>query len=178
MTWKSLLAVALVGGACVAWWTTSRTTGLGLSGPRSVASAAPRLSEGEARLAAQVERLHGRLSPDGTPRGAGRNPFSFGVRPVAATQPPSAPPPPRPALVEGGPRMAQPAAPPFRLAGIAEDTKGGTPTRTAILSTSTGVVLAHEGDLLPPRYRVTKISADVVEINEMGTTSTTRLVLK
>jgi len=127
-----------------------------------------------ADLAKEIARLHERLRPDATPRQPARNLFSFhAARPAAA---PVVVPEPRPALVEAPPPAPLPS--PFKLVGMAEDSGANGPVRTAFISGDGQFFVAKEGDALTPRFKVTKISADVVEITDVTDGSTHRLTLK
>jgi hypothetical protein len=101
-----------------------------------------------------------------------RNPFRFSERrqvqgtsspAVAAPSVPITPPAPLP------PRIT--------LDGIAADTMGEQPQRTAILNTDAGVVLAKEGDQVAG-YRVEKIAADAVELVKIDDGSVLRVGLR
>ena len=135
---------------------------------------APRRTAVELRgadLAKEIDRLHERLRPDATPRQPGRNLFSFHAR----VAPPAAPVAPVPVLPP-----APPAPPPnpFRLVGIAEDGDPGNPVRTAFISAEGQLFVAKEGDAMTPRFKVTRISADVVEITDVTDGSTRRIAFK
>ena len=124
-------------------------------------------------LSKEIARLHERLRPDATPRQPGRNLFSFhAARPAHAPPPLAAP---------VAPAAAPPAAPPpspFRLVGLAEDAGADGPVRTAFIAADGQFFVAKEGDALTPRFKVTLISADVVEITDVTDGSTRRLALK
>jgi hypothetical protein len=126
-----------------------------------------------ADLAKEIARLHERLRPDATPRPEARNLFSFHARAVhapVATEP-------RPAPADA-PAPAAPPPVPFTLVGIAEDPGANGPIRTAIISAEGQLFIAKEGDAITPRFTVTKISADIVEITDTTDGSTHRLPLK
>jgi hypothetical protein len=61
------------------------------------------------------------------------------------------------------------------LVGIAADRTADTVDRTAILSTSGGVVLARTGDDVAGRYRVASIDENAVELTDTVTGVTRRL---
>jgi hypothetical protein len=85
---------------------------------------------------------------------------------------------PKPALTEAAPVFAPPQ-PSLKLAGIAEDIDAdGTPQRTAIISGEGQLYMAKEGESVTVRYRVTKISADVVELMDLATQTPRRLALR
>ena len=142
------------------------------SGARRRARVFPADARGAA-LAGEVARLHERLAPSATPLQPGRNLFSFmAPRPTPRR---------RQARVERGAarRAGAPPPPPFRLIGIAEDPGPDGPIRTAIISaTGQAPFMVKEGQNVTPRYRVTKIAADVVELQDLDDHSLLRLALK
>jgi hypothetical protein len=127
-----------------------------------------------AELAKEIARLHERLRPTVPPTQPGRNVFTFRSRPAPAAAP--LPPPAQiPLPVEAAP------APPrfaFKLVGIAEDESDDGPVRTAILSGDGQVIMVKEGELIADRYRVAKITPDVVELTDTNDNSTRRLALR
>ena len=123
-------------------------------------------------LAAEIKRLHERLRPDATPRQPGRNLFAF-----TAGRPRPQPSAPKPALSEAS-VVAAAAPPPFKLIGIAEDAGPEGAVRTAIVSAPGQVFVVKQGQNVTLRYRVAKISADVVELTDLGDGSTLRLGMK
>ena len=134
-----------------------------------------RVSPVEARsdaLAAEIARLHERLRPDATPRQPGRNLFAFTARTAAQA------PAPRPALTEAAIQEPIVAAPPLKLIGVAEDVGPEGPVRTAIVAAPGQMFLVKEGETVTTRYRVTKISADVVELTDVVDGSSLRLALR
>ncbi|HYM23945.1 MAG TPA: hypothetical protein VEU08_12085 [Vicinamibacterales bacterium] len=127
-----------------------------------------------ADLAKEIARLHERLRPDAVPRQPARNLFSFHApRPDVA--PPAAA-PTKPALVEAPPPAPVPS--PFKLVGMGEDPGPNGPVRTAFISAEGQLYVAKEGDVLTPRFKVSRIAADVVEITDVTDGSTRRLALK
>jgi Tfp pilus assembly protein PilP len=66
----------------------------------------------------------------------------------------------------------------LKLAGIAEDAGAEGPVRTAIISGEGQLYMAKEGDNVTPRYRVVRISPDVVELLDVIDNSTRRLALR
>src|SRR5207244_1575600 len=91
---------------------------------------------------------------------AGRDLFKFAAArrpaPRAAIEEPPPPPPVR-----------RPAPPVLKLSGIAEDETPSGPVRTAILSGLGQLFLVKEGENVTARFRVVKISADVVELADL-----------
>jgi hypothetical protein len=126
-----------------------------------------------AELATEIARLHDRLRPTATPAHPGRNLFQF-TAPKHGTSHAASP-----ALTEALPAPASPPPPVLlKLSGIAEDPGADGPLRTAIISGLGQLFLVKEGEMLGNRYRVAKISADVVELVEVDANTTLRLAMK
>jgi hypothetical protein len=174
-------AATIVGaGAALAAWLAAAATSGNRDAVAPITVQSPAIDRRGAELAAEVSRLHERLRPSATPQQPGRNLFSF-VAPKPQIPPPSEI-PPRPALSEAA--VVRPAAVPLRLSGIAEDvTPGaagnpGTTIRTAIISTRGQLFLAKVGENVTARYRVARISSEVVELTDLDGGGVLRLVLK
>jgi hypothetical protein len=168
---KRTATIVVVGGALLAWLAGAATSNRTISPPSVVQRTTIEVRGDE--LAVEVARLHERLRPTATPRQPGRNLFSFQaaaprVAPTVAA--------PAPALVEAP--AALPALPPLKLAGIAEDAGPEGPVRTAIISGQGQLFLVKEGETVMLRYRVAKISEDVVELIDLGDNSVRRLALR
>ena len=171
MNLKRTAMIVVAGAAFAAWLSAAiapanRTT---VVPPRAKASAAETRS---ADLEQEIARLHDRLRPDATPREPGRNLFAFHAAPSRP-----APPPTLPALSEAIVPPASPL-PTLKLEGIAEDGAAESVIRTAIISDGVQLHLVKEGDAVTARYLVAKISADVVELTDVGDGSIRRLALK
>jgi hypothetical protein len=165
-------ATIVVGGAAIGVWLAgAATSNLGIP-PASIMPKPPIDLRGE-ELANEIARLQERLRPTSQPRQPGRNLFAFRAR-SAPARAAAAVEPPIMALA----LPAAPALPSFKLAGIAEDESPDGPLRTAIISGEGQLFLVKEGDEVTPRYRVAKISADVVELIDVGDNSTRRLALR
>jgi len=116
-------------------------------------------------LQVQAARLHERLDAAPTPRRSSRNPFRFGSaveRPAAPSEQPET----SHAASVPAPEPASVPPPPLRLVGIASADGAGGAVRTAALSVAGVVVLVRPGDEVAGRYRVTAVSADVVELTD------------
>ena len=132
-------------------------------------------------LQVQTARLRARLDTAPAPRRTPRNPFRFGAR-AERTEPASR----RPAVVEAATVPDQPAtsepgsemAPTLRLVGIAAENGPDGVVRTAALSVAGGIVLVRPGDEVAGRYRVTAVSADVVELSDRSGGPPLRLALR
>jgi len=126
-----------------------------------------------ADVQSQAARLHARMADAPSPAASDRNPFAFGERPIArhaaprvveATVAPDAQVMPQPALL---------------LMGIAEDTTPAGPRRTAIIGgDGDAIYMVSEGDSIAGRYKVTKIGADVVELEDLTTKGYRRIALQ
>ncbi len=168
MNVKRTLSLGLGGGAVAAWLAAAAT-----SGSRPIARqplvAAHAIETSGARLASELSRLHERLRPTTTPLQS-RDLFRYASHPSSATL--AAPraqsaPAPEPA----------PIAPVLKLVGIAEDGADAAVVRTAILAGFGDLFLVKEGEVVTPRYRVSRISSDAVELVDSLDQTTLRLGL-
>jgi hypothetical protein len=165
--------IVVVGAALAAWLAAAATSGNRdaidpiLLKPQIVDT------RGEA-LAAEIARLHDRLRPAAVPRQPSRNLFSYAARPPHQAL--ALPPPPQPALTEA-PAAVRPVPPALKLSGIAEDTTPDGIVRTAIISGSGQLFLVKEGENVTSRFRVAKISSDVVELSDLTDGTVLRLAL-
>jgi len=174
MNLKRTATIAVVGGALVAWLAGAATSNRSIA-PPIVAPAAPIEARG-AELASEIARLHERLRPTATPRQPGRNLFVYhAAAPHAAA--PIAPAAPKAAPSDAAP-VVTPPQPSLKLAGIAEDAGPDGPVRIAFITGEGQLFMVKEGENVTPRYRVTKISADVVELMDLATNTPRRLALR
>ena len=168
---KRTATIVIIGGAFAAWLYAAATSGdRDLRQPLEIKP--PAIDSRGEELALEIARLHERLRPGVTPRQPGRDLFSFvsaAARPAPASTAPAAP-------IE--PPVVRPAPPLLKLSGIAEDATPDGLVRTAILSGSGELFVAREGDTIADRYRVLKISADVVELADATEGTTVRLALR
>lgn len=172
MNVKRTAALLVVGGALAVWLAAAANSAI-YDSPQVRAVKPPPIDSRGAVLAGEIARLHEQLRPSAAPRQPSRNLFSFAVRqrkPAPPTQTP------RPALSDAP--APRPAAPPLKLSGIAEDQTTNGLVRTAIMSTSGQLFLAKEGEQVTERFRVIKISSDVVELTDLSDNTTLRLALK
>ncbi len=172
MNLKRTTTIVVVGGALVAWLAGAATSNHAI--PLAPVVQYASIDKRGADLASEIERLHERLAPVATPRTPGRNLFAF--RAMAARPPALIAPAPRPALT--GVASAAIALPPLKLSGIAEDAGADGPVRIAFISGEGQLFMVKEGETVTPRYRVTKISADVVELIDVIDNSVRRLALR
>jgi len=169
---KRTATIVVVGGALLAWLAGAATSNRAIE-PAPVISI-PAIDNSGVALDTEIARLHERLRPTATPAQSNRNLFSFRSAPVRAVPAPSAP--PAPALVEAPP--LPPPLLPLKLVGIAEDPGADGPARTAILVGDGQLYTVKEGENVTARYRVTRISADVVELLDLNDNSLRRLALR
>ena len=125
----------------------------------------------------QATRLRTLMSQAPAPEASARNPFSFGAsrasRAVSSLASPHAS-----ASVEPPPPFLA-ALPALTLMGVAEDTNSAGVRRTAIIGGDGDTVyMVAEGDAVGDRYRVKKISADAVELEDALTKGYRRLALR
>jgi hypothetical protein len=174
MNLKRTATIAVVGGALAAWLAGAATSNRSIA-PPILAPAAPIEARG-AELANEIARLHERLRPTATPAQPGRNLFVYhAAAPRAAA--PIAPVAPKPALTDALPAFT-PAQPSLKLAGIGEDAGPDGPLRIAFITGEGQLFMVKEGENVTPRYRVTKISGDVVELLDLATNTPRRLALR
>jgi hypothetical protein len=171
-------AIYLAGGALlVAWLAAANMPGSEAPAPRPRAQAASPGPDAIAlEVTAQASRLRDRMSQAPAPRADVRNPFAFGAPPRphrAAAEAPAA----VPVVTEVAPPI--PAAPALTLMGIAEESTGQGIRRTAIIGGEADTLfLVVEGQSVGDRYKVTKIGADAVELEDVITKAYRRLALR
>lgn len=169
---KRTVAIVLGAGAVAAWLAAAATSNRPVPDP-----IIPRPATIDARgaeLASEIARLHERLRPTSTPRTPGRNLFAFHTAPAIAAAVPIS----HAALTEtplAAPAAAQPA---LKLSGIAEDPGADGPIRQAVISGGGQLFIVKEGEAVTNRYRVAKISTDVVELTDLLDGTTRRLALR
>ena len=170
---RARAAAYLVGGILLAAWLASAagvaTRQRAVPLPRRSA-AAEQLDVVAANVQSQALRLRERLAAAPALQGPVRNPFAFVER--------EAPPPP----AVRKPQPAQPPAfiqrliaePDLVLLGVAEEGS----LRTAMIGSGDELLMATEGQTIAGRYRVGKVSADAVDLIDLGTGATRRLSLR
>jgi hypothetical protein len=172
MKLKRTAKFAVLGAALAAWLAAAVTSGG--RGTPSITIKKPPVDINSTALASEIARLHDRLRPATTPRQPARNLFSYGTAKVpSSVAPPAAA---RPALSEGVP--VGPAPAPLKLSGIAEDEMPDGVVRTAIISGLGQLFLVKEGDSFADRYRVLRVSSDVVELTDLVDGNVLRLALR
>lgn len=139
---------------------------------------------------AQAVRLHSRMAQAPVPENSSRNPFSFAAtrRAERTAQPVTA------TVVEEPAAAFVPPPPMLTLMGIAEESVIGGIRRTAVialrdpqgsLEASAGmggdgdtIFMVLEGQPVGSRYKVTKIGADAVELEDVVTRAYRRIALR
>ena len=174
MNLKRTATIVVVGAALVAWLAGAATSNQHDSAPQPFVQRRRSRMRG-AELAVEIARLHERLRP--TRRAAPAGTQSVRVpRRGRAVAPAPAPSGASAALAER--RAAPIALPALKLAGIAEDAGADGPVRIAIISGEGQLFMVKEGETVTPRYRVAKISADVVELIDLIDNTVRRLALR
>jgi hypothetical protein len=165
------------GGALLAAWLAGAA---GVSRPSRPVRIAARPAEtvGLDTLALDVQsqalRLRQRLATAPAPQGPIRNPFVFAPRAVAPTRISASR---RPAAAVE--HIAAAPEPPLALLGIAENKTANGLTRTAVISAGgDDILMVVEGQEVASRYRVVAIGPDAVELKDLTTGATRRLVLQ
>jgi hypothetical protein len=176
MNLKRTTTIVVVGAALIAWLAGAATSNHAIPPPPAVQSTT--IEARGAELAGEIARLHERLRPTATPSQPARNLFAFRAMRAPASAAPLGPAPaPKAALTELAPAPVA-GLPPLKLAGIAEDAGPDGPVRIAFIAGEGQLFMVKEGEKVSLRYRVTKISADVVELVDLGDNSTRRLALR
>jgi hypothetical protein len=123
----------------------------------------------------QVTRLQSRMAQAPVPENNPRNPFAFGVVARAAR---AAPADIRAAVVDEPPAALVPP-PALNLMGIAEESVTGGIRRTAVIGGDGDTIfMVTEGETVGGRYKVTKIGADAVELEDVVTKAYRRIALR
>ena len=146
--------------------------------PRARAAQAPTPDALALNVRSQATRLQTLMAQAPAPDSNPRNPFAFGAAPraraaaaastagaaVAADEPAAPLPPPLPALI---------------LMGVAEETTPTGARRTAVIGGDGDTIyMVREGDAVGDRYRVRKIGADAIELEDVVTQAYRRLALR
>jgi hypothetical protein len=171
MNMKRTATMAVVAGALLAWLAGAATSTRQPAAAPAFGPAPMEISGAE--LASEVARLRERLRPVASPRDPGRNLFGFHTPPVRPTPAEAAP---VPALSEARPAVI--AQPSLKLSGIAEDPGPDGPVRVAFIAGEGQLFMVKEGDRIASRFRVNRISADVVELTDLADNSVRRLAMK
>jgi hypothetical protein len=173
MQWRRTVTLGVCGGALAAWFAGAATS----PAPYLRNTTPPTLTPIELRgeeLAAEIARLRDRLRPLVEPQHPARNLFAYSSR--SAVAPPRET-PVAAAAIDAPERSIAPV-PPLKLVGLAEDPGAEGPVRTAIISGLGQLHFVKEGDSIAARFRVQRISAEVVELVDLADAATHRLALK
>jgi hypothetical protein len=121
----------------------------------------------------QATRLRERLAAAPVPRQPFRNPFAFAPRIAATTRRAVSPAP----AVDAA--DAPPPEPPLQLVGVAERKTDTGSIRTAMITAdSDELFMLTEGETLGGRYRVKAVTETAVELIDLVTGASRRLVLR
>lgn len=143
--------------------------------PRAARPPAPSAEAVARDMQTEAARLRERLQQAPVPDSNPRNPFAFGT--ARSTRP--APGIVRATVADAPEAAVAPPTPALSLIGMAEDTTPKGIRRTAVLSgEGNAVYFVAEGDTLIGRYRVTKIGADAVDLEDLQTHGYRRLAMK
>jgi hypothetical protein len=170
MNLKRVATIVTTGGGLAAWLVGATTSNHIAAPPPDTTR--PPIERRGAELATEIGRFHDHLPPTAAPRQPGRNLFKFHEAPAAHAPAAAAQPAPLPEI------PAPPPLPPMRLIGISEDPGSNGPERKAIITGDGQLFIAKEGDTVMTRYKVTKISADVVELTDIDDGTVRRLALR
>ena len=141
--------------------------------PRAERRAAPDALAAD--VASQAARLRERMAQAPAPGVNLRNPFSFAARAAAPAPAPTV----HAAVADDPAPVFTAPLPSLTLMGIAEDTTPAGPKRTAIIGgQGDELYMVVVGDAVGARYRVTRIGADAVELEDVQTKGFRRLALR
>jgi hypothetical protein len=128
-----------------------------------------------AEVRSQAARLRTRMAQAPVPDQNPRNPFAFGAAP-RRTRPDASVVHAAVVAEELAPVVPPPA---LILMGVAEETSPAGPRRTAIIAgDADALYMVTEGDSIAGRYKVTKIGADAVELEDVATHGYRRLAMR
>jgi hypothetical protein len=171
--------LTVVGGALlVTYFAAANMPSQDAESPRD--RARPAATAGTESLAeevrSQASRLQARMAQAPAPEDHPRNPFAFGMAP----RPLQADPPVRAAtVVDDAPAPMAPPPPPLTLMGVAEEAVIGGFRRTAVIGgEGDAIYIVTEGQPVADRYKVTKIGADAIELEDLVTKGYRRLALR
>ena len=165
------------GGLLVAWFAAANMPSQDTDRASERARAAPSVPTETLAddVHAQAARLQARMAQAPAPDTNPRNPFAFGMAPhhARAAQPVAA------AAVVDEAAAFVPPPPALTLMGVAEEYVIGGFRRTAVIGgDGDAIFMVSEGDRVGDRYKVTKIGADAVELDDIVTKAYRRLALR
>lgn len=176
----SRLALLIVGAAVFGAWLAS-AAGLTRQA-RNVRAAPPpadvvRFDALAAEVQAQAARLRERLANAPAPRAAERNPFSFSKVPVPRRE--ASVDLDESSLREPLPPPSVPSEPVLELIGIAASKTDGGLVRTAMITGPYDeLIMVTAGQQILSRYDVVTVTEDAVELKDVATGTTRRLILR
>jgi hypothetical protein len=175
MNMERTTTIVVVGAAVAVLWGPSGKSVTGRTGDSRMTNPSAVATRGE-MIAREISFLHP-LRPAVKPRQPGRDLFSF-----VSTKGRPVPDVARTALDVQVSTTALPRTvvnlPALKLSGIAEDATANGVVRTAIISGFGQLFVAKEGEQVTARYRIVRISADVVELIDIQDAITFRLALR
>jgi hypothetical protein len=122
----------------------------------------------------QASRLRAMIAHAPVPGASARNPFSFG-----GPRAPKATAPALTAVASDPPPVLAAPLPPLTLMGVAEDMTSQGTRRTAVIGGDGDTIyMVVEGDPVGDRYRVRKIGADAIELEDLVSKGLRRLALR
>lgn len=125
-------------------------------------------------VGAQAARLHSLMAQAPVPDLSPRNPFSFAAPRAARAGAPVV----HAAVAEDAVPLPPPP-PMLTLMGVAEDTTPAGVRRTAVIGgEADAIYMVVEGDAIGDRYRVRRIGADAVELEDLITRAYRRIALR
>jgi hypothetical protein len=173
MNVKRTATIIVVGAVLAAWLAGAATTRR--EDPPPIVIAPRPIDLRGVELTKEIARLHDRLRPTTAPTEHRRNLFTFRSVAPAPLPLPDVRTSGMPATSNAPPPSGEPA---LKLAGIAEDEGADGPERIAFISGEGQLFMVKQGDAVTPRYRVTRISSDAVELSDVTAGVVRRLILK
>jgi hypothetical protein len=167
---RAVLLSALSGAVAV--WLASAATSTSRAPIEPLTTRPAAVEASGAELAAEIDRLHERLRPGIAPTET-RDLFRYGARPSrrGASE-----------LLEIAPPSEAVAAPlptaAYALIGVAEEVTASGPVRTAIVSGQGQLLFVRAGDSIGAQYRVERVEADALDLQDLQAGTTLRLALK
>ena len=165
------------GGLLVAWIAAANMPSREANRASERQSPAPAVSPSTLAddVQSQAARLQARMAQAPVPERNPRNPFAFRISPAPARAAQTV----AAATVDEPPALSVPAPPSLTLMGIAEEHVIGGFRRTAVIGgDGDAIFMVAEGDAVGDRYKVTKIGADAVELEDIVTRAFRRLALR
>lgn len=173
------LGILILGAAVCGAWLASAA---GVSRQARAARSAPRPPDAvqfdalTADIQTQAGRLRARLAQAPAPRPMQRNPFQFADRAAPAVRRAA---PPRAAIPAPEPSTPDVREPALQLIGVAENTTGERLVRTAMITGGHNeLMMVVAGQRILGRYDIVAVGADAVELKDLQTGATRRLVLQ